>query len=130
MTEEDLVKIEKAHDVSKTDPDYKIKVNEVLTRRFEEEKRKSVEREKAKMDAGRKKEPAEKSNPIPETDNIANNVDKNKPAEIRDPEEFVKRKDIAALVGQLNNSFAIIEKFRLKTEKILSKLEKAFKEEE
>jgi hypothetical protein len=80
----------------------------------------------------RKKEPVtEKVNPQSSvSDNIANNVDKNKPVEVKDPEEFVKRKDIAALVGQLNNSFAIIEKFRVKTEKILSKLERSFKDEE
>ncbi len=127
MTEEE--KVEKAHDISKADPDYKIKVSEVLTRRFEEEKRKSIEREKEKMDAGRKKESVvDKVNPLPE--NAANNVDKNKPIELKDPEEFVKRKDIAALVGQLNNSFTIIEKFRLRTEKILSKIERSFKDEE
>jgi uncharacterized membrane-anchored protein len=45
MTEEDLPKLEKAHDVSKTDPEYKIKVNEVLTRRFEEEKKGTCNRE-------------------------------------------------------------------------------------
>lgn len=129
MADEELPKAEKAHDVPKNDPDYKIKVSEVLTKRFEEEKKKSIEREKEKMNAGRKKEPVvDKVEVLP--DNSANSVDNNKPVERKDPEEFVKRKDIAALVGQLNNSFAIIEKFRIKTEKILSKLEKSFKDDE
>ena len=127
MTDEN--KIEKAHDVDKNDPDYKMKVSDVLQRRFLEEKRKSVEREKEKMDAGRNKTSIEKVKdeivvtslvPTPATT----------PVDTRDPDEVVRRKDISMLVNQLNKSFAIIEKFRIKTEKTLNALKAALNDSE
>ena len=124
--------VDKVYSVPKDDPEYDIKVSEVLKKRFAEEKKKSVEREKAKMDAGRNKAsvPVNPANPVRQPTNSANDIDHNKPVEVKDPEEVLRRKDILPLVAQLNNSFAIIEKFRLRTEKILKKIEKSFSDEE
>jgi hypothetical protein len=125
---------EKAHDIDKNDPDYHIKVNEVLQRRFAEEKKKSFEREKAKMEAGRTKAPVlpasvqavkvgtQQVTPTPP-------VAPPTPAqgEQRDPEEYVKRKDIVALVNNINKSFAIIEEHRIKVEAFMKVFEEFFK---
>lgn len=112
---------EKAHDVDKNDPNYSLKVSDVIKRRFEEEKKKSFEREKAKMDEGRKKPTPAQINP-PE---VQPSTTAQPPVDQRDPEEYVKRKEIVALVNQLNRSFAIIEKHRLEVEKFMTALKAA-----
>ncbi len=131
MTDEHMP--EKAHDIDKNDPDYKIKVHDVLQRRFEEEKKKSYDREKAKMDEGRKKVPTSSHSPVesrslpltdqnipmPPTNPPSNQVDQ------RDPDEYVKRKDIVALVNNINKSFAIIEKHRVKVEAFMEALKES-----
>jgi hypothetical protein len=112
----------KAHDIPKDDPDYQIKVSEILKKRFDEERKKSIEREKLKMEAGKKKE-TKVVDPPPSP--VSSEVPK-LPA--RDPEEFVKRGEIQALVNQLNKSFSIIEKNRVKSEKFFTELKKLITE--
>lgn len=116
----------KAHDVDKNDPEYQHKVSDVIRRRFDEEKKKSFEREKAKMDEGRKKGPNQ-----PASNVVTPTPPPESPQQVdqRDPEEYVKRKEIVALVNQLNRSFAIIEKHRLKVEKFMVSLKAALSEE-
>lgn len=109
---------EKAHDINKDDPEYQIKVSDVIKRRLEQEKQKVEEAQRVKMSGNLKSEsqPAVKHDVKPAP---AGSV-QDKPADNRDPEEVVRRKDIIALVSQLNKSFAIIEKNRLKTEKFIT----------
>lgn len=117
---------EKAHDIDKNDPNYQIKVSEVLRRRFEEEKKKSFDREKNKMDEGRKK--TSNSSSI-ENENLPPTTSPPPSSDTqpqRDPEEYVKRKDIVALVNNINNSFAIIEKHRVKVEEFMLTLKEFF----
>lgn len=127
---------EKAYDVDKEDPQYKIKMNEIVKKRFEQEKLKSIEREKAKLETDKNRgkildsKSSNASTSTPSPSNGGNSVDSNTPvATERDPEEFVKRKEIVQLVKQINNSFSIIEKHRLKVEKFLTKIQDSFKEE-
>lgn len=115
---------EKAHDIDKNDPNYQIKVSEVLRRRFEEEKKKSFDREKNKMDEGRKKATNSSST---ENENLTSTPPTSSDTQPqRDPEEYVKRKDIVALVNNINNSFAIIEKHRVKVEEFMLTLKEFF----
>jgi hypothetical protein len=129
---------EKAHDIDKTDPEYKIKVASAIQKRFAEERLKSQQREKDKREEalrqkGNTKDVAKSSSVPPVSDKAASNVDKNvtnsQPQQVdnRDPEENVKRKDITALVNQLNKSFAVIEAHKKEMEDWKKRMEESFK---
>lgn len=131
---------EKAHDIDKNDPEYKIKVSEVIQRRLAEEKKKSYEREKARMEEGRNRPPSvpasvaavrsSQSQPVAKPVTPTPPVPPSTPTtqgEQRDPEEFVRRKDVIALVNNINKSFAIIEEHRLKVEAFMKVFEEFFK---